>query len=221
MNSINFLPERYVELAERSRRRPMNFLAIGITAIALVGVWVLSDRSDALASQAMQLETKLHGIEIENDEADKIRRDIAGLHEQQAIHREIGQSVTTAQVLATIAQVAPAAIKLTDLQLVAHRATPAPRADPDPEARPQPKPKHEPAWLEVTLTGVAPEQDDIVALTRALSEHPLFTQVRLRASGNARAQRYEARTFLIELRIDLEREFINQNSQGGETHASP
>ncbi|XAM01088.1 PilN domain-containing protein [Phycisphaeraceae bacterium D3-23] len=221
MNSINFLPERYVELAERSRRRPMNFIAIGITAVALVGTWVLSDRSQAVAHRAEQLEARVHVIEAENAQADTIRKEIADIQVEREIAREIGQPVSAAQVLATIAQVAPPAIKLTDLQVIAHRPTPAKPATADADDRPPPEYKFEPTWFEVSLVGVAPEQNDIVELTRALSEHPLFTQVRLRASGNAQAEHFEARSFVIAIRIDLDREFVTHPTQGGETHASP
>ena len=218
MNSINFLPERYVERVERSRRRPMNFIAIGMTAVVLVGAWVLSDRSQALAHRAEQLESKMHVIEAENAQANTIHKEIFDIQIEREIAREIGQPVSAAQVLATIAQVAPSAIKLNDLQVVAHRPTPAKPAEQDAHL---PEFKFEPTWLEVSLMGVAPEQDDIVELTRALSEHPLFTQVRLRASGKAQAEHFEARSFVIAIRIDLDREFVTDNTQGGETHASP
>ena len=222
MNSINFLPSRYLELAERSKRRPLNFIAIGITAVALVGAWVLSDRSAALAQRGEQLQTQLHAAEQEVAQANAIRSEIASIEAQREIAREIGQPISTAQVLATLAQVAPPSIKLVDLQISGHRPTPAlpalPDADPD---APQPEPVFEPTWLEISLRGIAPEQADIVELTRALSDHPLFSQVRLRSSGVAQSEHIEARHFVIALRIDLDREFVTTLTQGGETHAMP
>lgn len=220
MNHINFLPERYIELAQRSRRRPMNFLAIGITVLALAGAWVLGDRSQALAQRTQQLQAELDQRATANTAADALRREIAEVQAQREIAREISQPVSTAQVLATLAQVAPSAIKVTDLQIVAHRPTPNKPVTEEQGDAPVEAPAFEPTWLEVTLSGIAPEQADIVALTRALSEHPLFTQVRLRSSGVAQSEYFEARTFALDIRIDLDREFEPSATQGGETHAS-
>lgn len=218
MSTINFLPEQYLDQAERNRRRPMNFMAIGITAVALAGVWVLGDRSEALASRAKHLETQLHESEQARQEAGNIRAEIAELQSRREIAREISQPVTTAQVLATIAQVTPEPIKLTNLEVVAHRPDPRPIPKPDAGA-PEQSPVAQPTWLEITIMGLAPGQDDVVDLTRALSDHPLFTQVRPRSSGVATLRRYEAREFLIVLRVDLDREFIPTPAQGGEAHA--
>lgn len=218
MNSINFLPDQFMEHAERTRRRPMNFLAIGVTAVALSTVWVFGGRAEVLASRADSLETQIRMAEQQRQQADAIRAEIVELESRHEIARELSPPVTTAHVLATIAQVAPEPIKLTNLQVIAHRPDPRPiplaeqtRRDTNTDTRP--------AWLEVTLMGIAPGQSDIVELTRALSEHPLFTQVRPRSSGVATLRRYEARDFLIVLRVDLDREIVPTTTQGGETHA--
>ncbi|MEM9415533.1 MAG: PilN domain-containing protein [Planctomycetota bacterium] len=222
MSDINFLPSRYVELAERSRRRPMNFLAIGITAIALVGVWILSDRSTALAYRPQILQAELDQRASAKAEADALRSEMSSIQAQRVIAREISQPVSAAQVLATVAQITPHAIKLTDLELVAYHPTPRKaETQPHESAHAAAEPEYEPTWLKLTLSGVAPEQADIVALTRAFSEHPLFTQVRLRSSGVVQSEYIEARAFAIDISIDLDREFVPAASQEGASHANP
>lgn len=217
MNQINFLPDSYIEQTQLARRRPVNLIAVLLTGIALAGAWMLGDRSEALATRAEQLRGQVAELESARQEARSIQHQIDDTREHHAIVREINQPVTTAQVIATLAQLAPESIKLTNLQLIAHRADPAPvpTGDDDRDAAPS-KPK--PNWLEVSIMGVAPDQATVVDLTEALTEHPLFTQVRPRSSGVTTAGPYQAREFLIVTRIDLDRTFVPPTGEGATDH---
>lgn len=224
MSQINFLPASYRERAESARRRPLNFLAIGITAAALAGVWVLGDRSSVLAHQADTLSHELTLVENEQAAANDLRRQIAQVQRDRALAREISQPVTTAQVLATLAEVMPPSVKLTSVQVVAHRPEPAKPTAPvaagsQSTDTPDAPRTHEPVWLELSVMGIAPTQQDIVQLTAALTHHPLFTQVRPRSSGATQTDRFEARTFHLALRIDLDREFVPADPAPAETGA--
>lgn len=209
MSQINFLPTSYLERAASARRRPLNFLAIGITAAALAGVWVLSDRSSALASRAQVLSHELTLVENQQQAADDLRSEIAQLQQQRMLAREITPPVSTAQVLATLSDIMPPSVKLTSLQVVAHRPEPArPEGTTTPRRRASATTPPDAAWLELSVVGIAPAQQDIVQLTRALTDHPLFTHVRPRSSGTTQTDRFEARTFHIVVRVDLDREFV-------------
>ena len=215
MSQINFLPASYRDRAESARRRPLNFLTIGITAAALTGVWVLGDRSSVLANRAEVLNHEITMAENAQQVADDLRMEIVDLQQQRMLAREISQPVTTAQVLATLTQVMPTSVKLTSVQVVAHRPEPA-KPEGATTSNRTAKPD-EPAWLEISVMGLAPEQQDIVQLPRALTNHPLFTQVRPRSSGNTRTDRFEARTFHLVLRVELEREFVPAATAQGDS----
>ncbi len=216
MNQINFLPDSYIEQTQLARRRPANLIAVVLTAAALGGAWLLGDRSEALANRAEQLRGQVAELESAKQEARAIEQQIADTRARHAIVREINQPVTTAQVLATLAQLTPEPVKLTNLQLIAHRADPAPVPTGE-ENNPAPA-EAQPNWLEVSIMGVAPDQATVVNLTEALTDHPLFTQVRPRSSGVTTAGPYQAREFLIVARIDLDRTFVSPTTTGEDHH---
>ena len=213
MNPINFLPDHYVAQSQRVKRRPVNIVAIAITLLALAGAWLLGDRSEALAQRAEQLNAQTREVEQAKQEALSVQSQTELTRARHEIVREISPPLTAAQVIATIAQVAPEAIKLTGLQVIAHRRDPAPvSAEGDTPAAPSDA--DNPAWLEVTLAGLAPDQETVITLTRALTEHPLFTRVMPRSSGATSTQQYQAREFLIKARLDLDCEFVEPTLEG-------
>jgi hypothetical protein len=216
MNQINFLPDSYIEQAQLARRRPVNLIAVVLTAAALGGAWLLGDRSEALAHRAEQLQGQVAELESAKQQARAIERQIADTRARHAIVREINPPVTTAQVLATLARLAPEPVKLTNLQLVAHRADPAPV--PTGDGNPPAPAEARSNWLEVSIMGVAPDQATVVDLTEALTDHPLFTKVRPRSSGVTTAGPYQAREFLIVARIDLDRTFVAPSTLGEDRH---
>lgn len=216
MSSINFLPDSYIQQTQVARRRPVNLCAVVLTAAALAGAWLLGDRSEALADRAEHLQGQVAELEATRQHAEAIQREIAETRARHEVVREINQPVTASQVIAAISAVSPEAVKLTNLQVIAHRATPAPV--PTGEDTPAPQADTEPNWLEVSLMGVAPDQATVNTLTRALSEHPLFTQVRPRSSGVTTAGLYQAREFLIVVRIDLDRTFVVPSQPEGPGH---
>lgn len=221
MNQINFLPASYRESVSRRRRMPQNFIAVLVTATVLVGVWQVTPNSEALAGRADELEMRLAENEGSYAEATDLKQQLEHIEARRAIAREIGQPVSTAQVLAAIAQVAPIDTKLTSIELVAHRPAPRPAAGGGP-AGPvgSGDQASEPAYLEITIDGIAPAERDVVAFIRALSDHPLFSQVRLRRTGATQTRQVHARDFEVTLRVELERRFVPTHNPPEDRDAS-
>jgi len=220
MNQINFLPASYQDSVLRRRRQPRNFIAVLITATALVGVWQFTPRSEALGHRADELEMQLVEVDELEAQAAKIKQELTAVQTRRAIAREISQPVSATQVLATIAQVAPTDVKLTNVQLVAHRPMPAAaivqsEGDSGGGAG-DAEVKSVPSYLEITLNGIAPNEREVVAFIRTLNDHPLFSRVRSRSTGRIQTSRVIACEFEITLRVDLDREFVpTQQSQEG------
>ena len=224
MNQINFLPASYQETVSRRRRQPRNFLAVLITATVLAGVWQFTPQSDALGFRADDLEQLLVEADERDAQAADIKRQLAAIQAQYAIAREISQPVSTTQVLAAIAQVAPTDVKLTNVQLVAHRPKPAAAITHGDDAAGVGAADGDhafvPSYLEITLNGIAPNERDVVAFIRTLNEHPIFSRVRSRSTSGVQTPRVIGCAFEISLRVDLDREFVPASQSQEDRDAS-
>jgi hypothetical protein len=136
------------------------------------------------------------------------------LAKQVKIQRELSPPLKTTQAMATIAQLMPLRVALRSLTLVGKRPTPAvapKESNKKPAAKGRASKKPEKVVpvdpMKIELIGLAPSDGDIAELVGQLSNHPLFTGVKLVFSREATVGDLIAREFRIELEVPLDREY--------------
>jgi len=228
VNQINFLPESFLRHRRRQQRRPIEFAVIIATAALLVVCWLYFSGPDAaLALQAEQLDKKIERHNQLEAEKQRLEQQRAQLTRKLLIARETYQPIQTTQVLARLSELTPEPVRFVRFELFAQR--PEPEAAPNGEAenkrqvrsrgQTQQDTPREPNRMRISLSGLAPTDDEIVALIEQLERDPVFSKVTLRNSRMTKTKTHFAREFSLELEIDLDRRFVQSDTpQGG---ASP
>jgi len=224
MNQINFLPESFRRDYERQKRRPIEVLAITLTATALVMLWLFASKPDpSLAQDSADLDRGILEIEQVRDAYDKLDTERASLQRRLMIARETYQPITVTQILARLSELTPEPVRLVHLEMAAERPTPEPAPQPEkPGANKRPighAPKHKEKAVEynrmrLSLVGLAPSDDEVVTLIRRIDEDPVFTSVALRNSRLIRTPTHYAREFQLDITIELGRRFVPASQEG-------
>jgi Tfp pilus assembly protein PilN len=224
VNQINFLPDSFLRHRRRQQRRPIEFAVIIATAALLVVCWLyFSGPSAALARQAEQLDRQIDRHDQLEAEKQRLEQQRAQLTLKLLIARETYQPIRTTQVLARLSELTPEPVRLVRFELAAHR--------PEPEAAPTGQEKNkrqvrsrgetrqdatrEPNRMRLSLSGLAPTDDEIVTLIERLERDPVFSSVTLRNSRVTKTKTHFAREFSLELEIDLDRRFVQSDTPGG------
>ena len=228
MNQINFLPDSFQKIRRRRQRRPVEFAVIVLTAVGLVGLWWMTGGPDpTLANQAAEIDQALLRIEQKQEEGARLEQERARLTGKLLIARETYQPIQTTEILARLSALTPEAVRLVEFELVAER--PAPEALPGEKRgkrrvvssagdKRATKPR-EPNRMKLSLTGLAPTDNEIVQLIRKLEHDPVFSAVSLRNSRMTKTKTHFAREFKLDLEIDLDRRFVPTGNQGGASDA--
>lgn len=222
MSQINFLPEVYKRAHRRQQRRPLEFMVIAGTLVALAGLWLSTSGPDsALANQAEQLDQRLEEIAELRSEQDRLFRERSDLQRKLMTARETYQPISATQVISRLSELAPESIQLINFEIAAQRPAPQDLAEPAGNKKvvghaPASKPA-EPNLMKLTLTGYAPSDEQVVALIRRMDSDPVFTSVALRNSKQDKTKTHFVRTFHLDVVIDLDRRFVEAN--GGEDDA--
>lgn len=223
MSQINFLPETFQRARRRQQRRPIEFLCIAGTLVALGGLWLsMSGPDSALANQAKQLDRDLEEIEQLQAEHTHLIQNRSQLQRKLITARETYQPINATQILSRLSAMAPETIRLVNVEFAAER--PAPEGMPDPNAankkvvgkKEKAKPK-EPSLMKITITGHAPSDDQLVTLIRRMDADPVFTSVTMRSSRQDKTKTHFVRTFHLDVVIDLDRRFVD--TSGGHQDA--
>ncbi|MEM9022019.1 MAG: hypothetical protein AAGC44_15795 [Planctomycetota bacterium] len=220
MNQINFLPEAFHRARRRQQRRPVEFLVIGLTMIALAGLYLSTSGPDsALAVQSDRLDQGLEEVAQLQAEQDRLVMERSALERKLMTARETYQPITATQVLSRISALAPESIRLVNAELSTERPTP--------EARPKPNANTktvgqndrvpDPNLMRITVAGYAPTDEQLVTLIRRLDGDPVFTSVALRGSRLDQTETHFVRVFHLDVVIDLDRRFMDV--EGGEPDA--
>ena len=113
MSQINFLPETFKRAHRRQQRRPLEFLVIAGTLVALAGLWLsMSGPDSALANQAEQLDQRLEEIAQLRSEQDRLFRERSDLQRKLMTARETYQPISATQVISRLSALAPESIQL-------------------------------------------------------------------------------------------------------------
>ncbi|MBX2851523.1 MAG: PilN domain-containing protein [Phycisphaeraceae bacterium] len=222
MSQIDFLPETFQRAHRRQQRRPLEFLVIAGTLVALAGLWLSTSGPDsALANQAEQLDQNLEEIAQLRSEQGRLFRERSGLQRKLMTARETYQPISATQVISRLSSLTPESIRLVNFEIVAQR--PAPQARPRPSGSKKVVSKKradqpaDPNLMKLTITGHAPSDEQLVTLIRRMDGDPVFTSVSLRSSKQDKTKTHYVRTFHLDVVIDLDRRFVEAG--GGNHHA--
>ncbi|MEE9212495.1 MAG: PilN domain-containing protein [Phycisphaeraceae bacterium] len=206
MNQVNFLPETFVtDQARMSRIYRQIALIIGV-AVCMVG-YMTTSRSHlaSVETYADNLETEVAAAKQQMNELTKLQQRYQGLTHQLRIQRELALPLRHSQIVATLGQQMPESIALTDLRIDSH--LPATRgkyaralaASPNSVVPAEYKPV-----LELEMTGLAASDLDIANFVGALSDHPLFSDVKMHFSRTIRAGDLIGRQFRLSMQVRLD-----------------
>jgi len=223
MNEINFLPVSYLQRRVKRKRVMVESVLVALLAVALLSM-ALSIRSSAaaLTVQAHDLETKLADAQAAVSELGQMEQEHRQLEQQLRIQRELVQSVNQTQILATLSELLPSAAAITDMRINVHRRAPEPyRTKEEIEAMAKNAARARaraaaPAivrqYVEVDLSGVAAQENDLADFLAALSHHPIFSNIKVHYSRNVDFMQLQARDFRMTTHVPLDREYrpINQ-----------
>lgn len=221
MSQINFLPESFARTRRRQQRRPVEFAVIAGTLVALAGLWVVTSGPDhVLAEQTQQLDQSLEKIAQLHVEQDRLDAERSALQRKLMTARETYQPISATQILSRLSKLTPEAIRLVNVEMSAQRPAPQPQAGPNTTTKvvgSQAAPPQEPNLMKIAITGHSPSDEQLVKLIRGLTADPVFTSVALRSSKQDKTQTHYVRTFHLDVLIDLDRRFVDEN--GGENDA--
>ncbi|MFK7790814.1 MAG: PilN domain-containing protein [Phycisphaeraceae bacterium] len=216
MSQINFLPESFKRSHRRQQRRPLEFMIIAGTLVALAGLWLSTSGPDsALADKAESLDQSLEEIAQLRTEQDRLFQERTGLKRKLMTARETYQPINVTQVISRLSALSPEPIRLLNIEIAAQR--------PEPQAVPVATEKKkvvgkakanepiDPNLMKITITGHAPSDDQLVTLIRNLDADPVFTSVALRSSKQDQTKSHFVRTFHLDVQIDLDRRFVETN----------
>lgn len=231
MNSINFLPQSYLD-GQRRRRRVVREVFALVMLSGLMGVaylYVLT-QTQMLQQQVLNRQADGKAVREKIAQFQNLQHLQKQLVREVNMQRELRQPLTHTAILATLGQIMPASIGLTDLTLVAHApvpqkpvapdtkrrtfgsksgsapAAPAKTSDKDGAKAKQPEiVKIKP--LKVELVGLAPNDVEIADFMATLSDHDLFTEVKLLYSRSVEAGPIVGREFRIEMQVPFDRDY--------------
>lgn len=223
MSQINFLPTTFRKAQRRQKRRSAEFAIIGVTAVAMIGLWLYAGGPDTtLAQQSEKIDAKIETIQEQHDEQTELQKQRTLLQRKLQIARETSQPITATMVLARLSQLAPESIHLINIEIATTRPEPekiaAAETKKTKRKRVGDKKAEEPTMpsvMRVAIIGHAPSDDEIVTLLRRLNDDPVFTSAALRGSRMSRTDTHFVRAFQLDVVIDLDRRFVPAPVNGG------
>ncbi len=213
MNEINFLPQSYLRQRARRRRSLLQSAAMALAVLTGLAFWGQQVKQTGdLRAGVEAIEAEARAVKREQTESARLIGEYKALLHQTRVQRELAQPVTQTQVLAVLGQVLPRGVSLARVDLSAVRPTPAAI---DAATKPKAKSKkskgardepRQPQYLNVTVEGLAPDDLTVANVIGLLSEHGLFSEVRLKHSRGVVARGVALRGFEMTMRVDLERD---------------
>jgi Tfp pilus assembly protein PilN len=226
VSQINFLPQTFVQ-QRACRRRVFRQGAMVVSIVVLMAMWYVSSRGRVEALERV-LQLQLAQVQEAKDQLaqlTKLRSEYRSLANQARIQHDLVQPVAYTPVIAVIASLMPDSLTLTKLSMQGQTAKPAPAQKPadksgaeSRKARPA-APPAEPNVLHIALEGLAPSDVQIADFVGKLTDHPLFTNVKMLYSRTAEVRSVVTREFRIEMEVSLDCRYEPVGGAGGVAHA--
>lgn len=209
MNNINFLPQSFI--AEQVRRvRRFRHMALIAFVIVAMGGWAVTARGLLKDRQAFaeSLQVEVDAARRRASEMGKLRAERAALARQVKIQRELALPLSQTTVIATLGQLLPDSMVVTNLKAVTQR----PKSEPASAAsgkspKKAARPADEPDYIRIDIAGLAPNDVELAEFVGRLSSHPLFTNVKMHRSKSGPVGQFITRQFSIEMDVPLDREY--------------
>ena len=201
MREPEFLPRWYPQLLNRRRVLVAQAWATS-TICALLAVWAIIGMRRTEASRAnlaaVQAELAKTGVDLQHlADLSAIQRE---LERQDEIVRGLGVDVPVSRMLAALDQLMPRRMALEDLHLQTEEVASAP-ADPNRAKGTTHKMSRK---LRMTLTGVAPSQDELAIFLTDLVAVPYFGEVELVKAEESPEDYHLVRRFEVKFAMSLD-----------------
>ncbi len=210
MNEVNFLPSSYARQC-RARSRRLRHIGLIVAVAVLMGGWLLIDaaRLVSLEQYALTIENQATLVATKAQQAADLDRQRAVLAREVAVQRQLAAPVTFTQITTAVGTVLPDAATITDMALNGRRPLPDAIAA---AAKTTSKPaikglRRDADVVAVSIRGLAPNDGEVANFVGSLSQHGLFTDVKLLYSKPLQIGTLIGREFRIDMSVPLERQF--------------
>ena len=216
MNHVNFLPETFIRKRARRVRVMRQALLVVVVAGGLLA-WGVALRGQVTAKSyhAKSLEEQVVSARNMKTAMNRLREDQKQLNHQVKVQRQLSQPVNHTQIIATISQLIPSQIAVTELLMTTTRPEPEQSAPQD-SIKSRKRKERETVvqrtaqnYIAIELQALSPDGESVANLVQTFSEHPLFTDVQIRHTRSVQVRRVVAREFRLELKVDLDRRFMD------------
>ena len=211
---INFLPESFVLAQAKQKRKFRQVMLLVLVMMAITG-WYLMER-DSLAdlrAYAQSLQTQAEATNQKVTEMSLLRDEYASLTSQLRIQRELAEPVSCTVIVATLGRMMPPQVAVSDFTLKLVRPKPAQVVDPDQKKKRKSSRRSKaakvipPHHIELTLMGISPDDQQVAAFIGELTEHKLFSDVKLHYTRASEIGNYQVREFRVDLKVPLDRDY--------------
>ncbi len=218
MNTINFLPASYERRRRRRARLVVETALVIVVGALLVGV--------SAALQIVELNKRQHVNELEHqvlaarkaiDEAAALQALTRELQHQLTLQRELVQPINHSQILATMSQLVPASMTMTEWHATLHCPRPEPyrpatqrTGTQNKRAQATPPASTPRSYIALTFSGMAARDGDLADLVGALDRHPIFDNVKLHYSRQIEFLRQPCRDFRMSVQVPLNCRLVPQ-----------
>ncbi len=207
---LNFTPDSVMQARAR-RPRLIRAAALSGALLALMVGWVMWSWQ-----QIDQLDEQLAGLRQQT--ATKNQQSVLARRKQhRALRDDLKAPVPVSSAIATIAELMPASMGLTQWSWTAPPAEPKPLKKT--RSRKRRRGPEQVPTIKLSLTGMAPNDLAIARLIGRLDERPLFANVELVYSQALETDELMARQFQITAQVPLNRPYQLQEPQAEVAHA--
>ncbi len=210
MNEVNFLPQSYIRRQAARRRVYRQIVLVAVFFFALVGWWLtLQMQTYQLREQVSLLDGELKMVSADPVRLQQVKAQYDKLSHQVKVQRELVQPISFTQVLATISTVLPAQVSLKELRVEARRPKPLTEKElKDKKNKPaDPNAKPPDNLIHIEMEAIAPSEF-VSQTVESLSDHPVFSKVKLRYSRETELNGHIASVFQIVMQIDLDADYL-------------
>ncbi len=214
MNEINFLPPSFYRQRKRRRRLYIEAAVIALFAGLLAFAHVLGGQSlQSLRDYAAETEAVGTAAQQKFKDLAALQHEYRQLTSQLGIHRRVSPPVGFTPVLASISNLMPESIALTELKMDCPRPTHPPVELETSKQRSSRTAKSKAAAVKIVekmrieLTGLSPDDARVADFVGKLAQSPLFTDVKLEFSRSTTQDGLVARRFRVSMLIPLDRDY--------------
>lgn len=205
---INFLPASYIQKQAMRRRMFRHAGLIAVVVLLLAGWWMVQrGQTAAMQRYAGSLEQAVRAQRDQMKVYTLLEAEHRDLLHRVKVQRQLAQPISHTQILATLTQVAPQSVAVTELTIDHELQGKTSRSRSKRDAMSK-KAAASRDLLRIAFTGIAPSDLVIANLLTALKSHPLFEDAKLRYARAVELDGIEGRQFRVEVVVPLDRQGV-------------